>query len=79
MCSIQQKGFIDLCMKGEYLLEDIDDFIDEWHEGEFEEELHDFLGMSREEYALWAAKPHILPYIVKARMQHLDIQDILRD
>jgi len=38
--------------KGECILEDIDDFIDEWHDGDFEEELHEFLGMSWKEYSL---------------------------
>jgi hypothetical protein len=37
---------------GECLPEDIDDFIDEWHDGDFEEELHEFLGMSWKEYSL---------------------------
>ena len=56
--------------KSEFLLEDIDDFIDKWHDGDFEEELHEFLGMSWKEYSLWLSNPYILPYIVKARMEN---------
>ena len=34
-------------------LEDIDDRIDAWHRGNSKQPLHEFLGMSEEEYAAW--------------------------
>jgi len=31
--------------------ENIDDLIDEWHEGNSEQKLHEFLGLTEEQYA----------------------------
>ena len=42
----KERYFIDLCSNGEVLMDEIDDFIDEWHESAREIELHEFLGMS---------------------------------
>jgi len=33
--------------------ENIHDLIDEWHEGDSNQELHEFLGFTFEEYARW--------------------------
>lgn len=33
--------------------ENIDDFIEKWHESSEEIELHDFLGWTKEQYAHW--------------------------
>lgn len=61
-------NFIDLCLSGEAFASEIDDYVDMWHEGTAGEnqELHDFLGMNLNEYSLWATKPSILPFIIKA-------------
>lgn len=64
---------------GQYHIEDIDDFIDEWHKGEGNEDLHEFLGMSWEEYALWVSNPYVLPDIIKARKENKRIQDVLQE
>ena len=76
---IQENKFVDLCVMGQHHIEDIDDFIDEWHEGEGDEDLHEFLGMSWEEYALWVSNPYVLPYIIKARKENKRIQDVLQE
>jgi len=59
--------FIELAAGGEVLLEEIDDFIDEWHDSEGKQSLASFLGMTDDEYALWAVEPDTLPFIVRAR------------
>ena len=79
MFKIQENKFVDLCVMGQYHIEDIDDFIDEWHEGEGDEDLHEFLGMSWEEYDLWVSNPYVLPYIIKARKENKRIQDVLQE
>jgi hypothetical protein len=33
--------------------DDIDDLIDEWHEGDYDMPLHQFLGMTWGEYTTW--------------------------
>lgn len=61
-------SFIDLCLSGDVLLDEVDDFVDRWHENENTSlELYEYLGMSWDEYSLWAAKPSILPFILSAR------------
>ncbi len=61
-------NFIDLCLQGDVLEDEIDDFVDQWHEDEdTTQELHEYLGMTWEEYSAWATKPSILPFILSAR------------
>ena len=66
-------NFIEKCVQGRALLDDIDDFIDKWHEGENDEPLHKFLGMTESEYSLWVADPEILPFIITAHQQNRDV------
>jgi hypothetical protein len=62
-------SFVDKYLAGEALLDDIDDYVDLWHDGEGgpDVSLADFLGFSDEEYKLWAEKPASLPSILDAR------------
>jgi hypothetical protein len=46
---------------GEAGPEEIDDYVDIWHSSPDGLELHEFLGMSKEEYALWLRNPEVLP------------------
>lgn len=70
-----QGTFIDLCLGGKVLLDEIDDFIDQWHETPTGHELHDYLGLTKEEYSLWLRVPDALPYIVKARRENKPLKD----
>ena len=61
-------NFIDLCLNGDVLEDEIDDFVDNWHEDKVTTlQLHEYLGMSWEEYSVWATSPSILPFILSAR------------
>lgn len=61
-------NFVDLCLGGDVLEDEVDDFVENWHEDENStQELHEYLGMSWEEYSVWATKPSILPFILSAR------------
>lgn len=74
------KKFIDLCLSGDAFLDEIDDYIDQWHEGEGEDlELHEFLGMSEEEYNLWLKCPKQLATIVSARERSISIEEAMND
>jgi hypothetical protein len=70
-------NFIEKCVTGYATLEEIDDYIDEWHEGKGERPLYQYLGMKRSEYSLWVADPNILPFIVTAHHQGRDVADVL--
>ena len=59
-------SFIDMCLSGEALLDDIDDFVDRWHDGDSALPIHEYLGMTRDEYLSWVRNPDVLPQIVGA-------------
>lgn len=52
------KTFIDKCVSGEATIDQIDDYIDEWHDRKEDNgEIYKFLGLSQSEYAEWVEKP----------------------
>jgi len=59
-----KNNFIDFYLKGRVSLEEIDDWIDDWHESDLNEELHEYLGMTLHEYELFMYSPDILPLII---------------
>jgi hypothetical protein len=71
-------SFIDRCLRGEALLEEIDDYVDAWHEGDSDKELHAYLGMTQKEYALWVSRPDVLPFIITARHSNRKLEEVLR-
>lgn len=70
------KSFIEKCINGNASLDEIDDYIDAWHDSDsdMELELHEYLGMTWKEYSIWAIKPSLLAEIVNARKQETDAQ-----
>ena len=71
--------FIELCVEGQVLPEEIDDYVDEWHDSDSEVPIFDYLGMSQQEYRLWVHDPDILPFIITARTQNRSIDDVVED
>jgi len=65
--SDKQKTFVDLYLEGEVEASAIDDFIDQWHEGDSTAPIEEFLGFTPGEYALWVEKPWKLQSILSAR------------
>lgn len=65
MSEVRETRFIDLCLGGKALPAEIDDFVELWHEGGSTLPLHEFLGMTPEEYSAWVQKPDLLPHIIK--------------
>lgn len=72
-------NFVEKCLSGDALLDEVDDYVDEWHEGGGRRPLHSFLGMKRSEYELWVTDPDILPFIVTARREGRDVSDVIDD
>ena len=60
-------AYLELLADGQALLEEVDDYVDLWHESESGKSLSEFLGMTDAEYALWAQEPDMLAHIVRAR------------
>jgi len=65
-------NFVEKCLAGESLADEIDDYISEWHEGAGEDqELHEYLGLTWEEYSLWGTRPSILSSILSSRRKNI--------
>lgn len=60
-------SFIDQCLSGDAIIDEIEDFIGAWHDGSSELSLHEYLGMLRDEYELFLNSPESLPLIVASR------------
>ena len=71
--------FISNCLAGEAFMDEIDDYIAQWHSGLAgkNQELHEFLGMSWEEYSLWATRPSILSSILNSKIRHISLDEEL--
>lgn len=70
-------SFVSLCANGKLSCDDIDDYVDEWHESDSKQELFEFLGMTQKEYMLWVQTPDILPFIITARVQNRVFDDVI--
>src|ERR1035441_3206728 len=71
-------NFIDDCLSGNARLEDIDDYIDAWHQGDSDKKLYEFLGMTKPEYELLLSGQDMLPIIISAHKEHLAVVKILK-
>ncbi|KPW43560.1 hypothetical protein ALO95_02880 [Pseudomonas syringae pv. antirrhini] len=72
-------SFIELCLEGSVLEEEIDQFVEDWHEGRegADVELHEYLGMSWEEYQIWATAPSVLSFVLAARKRGTSLEQEL--
>lgn len=69
-------NFIDACLAGNVLMDEIDDFIEKWSNGQdgHDQELHEYLGMTWDEYSLWGTKPSIFPTILRSRKAGIPLE-----
>lgn len=74
---IEGGKFIDLCVQGHVLPDDIDDFVDEWHDSQSDSSLSEFLGMSSDEYEYWVHAPDTLHSILTARITNVPLMNVL--
>jgi hypothetical protein len=76
-------SFFDLYSRGEASPDDIDDFVDRWHDaqdpGVRSLELYEYLGMTHEEYEIWLCDPLGLPDILDARRSGRALADVMAD
>lgn len=71
--------FISLALSGAAMVDEIDDYVDHWHANPDGQALHDYLGMNRDEYALWLGSPDSLPLIIASRKLRKPLDDIAND
>ena len=74
--SPERENFVAACLKGEAVADEIDDFVDRWHDGDATIPLHEFLGFTWDEYALWVERPNSLKFILDAREQNSPLGDL---
>jgi hypothetical protein len=74
---MSEPTYVDLCLQGRATLDDIDDYIDIWHDGDDPRELHEFLGMTWDEYRLWVERPNSLRHILFARRHNVPVESVL--
>lgn len=79
--SDKPEAFFDLYARGDALADDIDDHVDRWHEEMAEQADHpslgSYLGMTDDEYRVWAKDGTALPRILIARRTGMRIDDYL--
>lgn len=64
-----EKNFINDCLYGTAEIEDIDDYIEMWHQGQSNLDLATYLGMTPEEYGAWVQQnDSVLRDILRCRM-----------
>ncbi len=76
-------AFFDLYDQGEVLADDIDDFVGRWHDDNEpwakDLPLHEYLGLSHEEYEVWLYDPDALPQILEARRSNRRLVDVMTE
>ena len=71
--------FIHMALAGEVEMDEIDDFVDAWHDSVADDgSLATFLGMTEEEYAAWVVNPDALPHIISAHRTGKDFKTSLQ-
>jgi hypothetical protein len=73
------KSFIELSLEGQVMLDEIDDYVDAWHDDPENQPLYKYLGMKKSEYSLWLRDPDTLAYIVKSRHDEVPLINVVND
>lgn len=71
--------FISDVINADAILDEIDDYVEKWHDTDTDISIYEFLGMTEEEYLLWVENDFYLKYIVSAHEQNKSISDILEE
>jgi len=51
--SVDHQTFVERCLSGQVLANEVDDVIDAWHDGDDPRTLREFLGFNELEYTCW--------------------------
>lgn len=73
-------NFIDSCLQGDALVDEIDDYVDRWHDSDDDTiSLRDYLGMNKKEYILWMNDPANIHFILHARYRGIDVEQAIEE
>lgn len=73
------KRYVDRVLDGSALWTDVDDYVAAWHEGDSDESLPEFLGLTQDEYALWLEQPQALRLILAAKEHEEPVEELLAE
>lgn len=74
-----ESSFMSLALNGEVLSDEIEDFVEAWHASDIKDEIHEFLGMTFQEYSLWVSDPDSIDIIISARHRHIPLKEAVND
>lgn len=73
-----ENTFLGLCLNGDVIAQEIDDFVGAWHSSEDGNvELWEFLGFTEQEYRAWVKDPDVIFAIIDARRRGLKLEEVL--
>jgi hypothetical protein len=72
-------SFVTAVLNGDAHPDEIDDFVAAWHEGNECQPLHEALGMTPEEYALWVEQPDVLEFLLHSRRFGISLNRVLEN
>lgn len=75
--SRSSRTFVDACLQGEAFADEIDNFVDRWHDEDCDCDLADYLGFTAREYAEWVKHPHSLAAILLSRKHGIPLEDTI--
>jgi hypothetical protein len=70
---------MSLALSGRVLADEIEDFLEAWHVSDSDQEAHEFLGMTFEEYSLWASDAEAIDIILAARHNARPLREAVND
>lgn len=72
------ESFMERVLVGEAIWMDADDWVERWHqEGGLGVALHEYLGMTWNEYRLWTERPEALRFIIAAREEGSPVEYVV--
>ena len=70
-------NFINDVINADAILDEIDDYIEKWHDSDTDCSVFEYLGMTEEEYFLWVENDFYLKYIISAHEKDINISQLL--
>ena len=71
--------FMQLALQGYVMSDEIEDFVSRWHDSDSDQDLHDFLGLTFDEYSLWVSEPDYIDIIIGARHSGTPLVEAVND
>lgn len=68
-----------MALRGDVMSDEIEDFVERWHQSDVPQELHAYLGMTWEEYSLWMTDPDYIDLIIAARRDERPLREAIND